>query len=248
MLEQLKDRFKDEEFFTRESLLAFYREFDPELSNSTFRWRIHQLKANRVITPITRNLFSFGCKPVFKPDLTEFEKKTARKIEAQFSDMKYAIWTTRSVNEFSIHMSARFITILQVETDALEPVYAFLKKQNVGTVYFQPDEKEIERYIFESEKSIVLQSLITKAPTQYTGKVATITIEKMIVDLFCEKDLFISFQGSELIHILNTAYDRYSINFTTMFHYARRRGKEIDLRQYLKDKTDIPKIIIDDKR
>ena len=162
--------------------------------------------------------------------------------------MKYAIWSTKSVNEFLLHLTARFITILQVETDALEPVYKFLKNQNIGTVYFQPDEKEIERYIYESEKSIILQTLISKAPTRKIGKVVSITLEKMIVDLFCEKNLFISYQGSELVHIINTAYKRYSINFTTMFHYARRRGKEVYLKQFLKEKTDIPEIIFHDKK
>ena len=162
--------------------------------------------------------------------------------------MKYAIWSTKLVNEFLLHLTPRFITILQVEIDALEPVYEFLKDLNIGATYFQPDRKEIERYIFESERSIILQSLISKSPTQKTEKIDTITLEKMIVDLYCEKDLFISFQGSELVHIINTAYQRYAINFTTLFHYARRRGKEIDLKQFLKEKTDLPKVIFNDKK
>ncbi|MHA1586619.1 MAG: DUF6577 family protein [Candidatus Heimdallarchaeota archaeon] len=248
ILEQLKAKFKEEEFFSRESLLAFYRQFDPNLNDSTFRWRIHQLKAKNIITPLSKDLFTLNSKSEYKPSISEFEKKIANKVEKQFPGLKYAIWSTKSVNEFLLHLTPRFITILQVEIDALEPVYAFLKNQSFGTVYFQPDDKEIERYIFESDKSIILQSLISKAPTQKTGKIVTVTIEKMIIDLFCERNLFISYQGSELVHIINTAYDRYSINFTTMFHYARRRGKEVDLKQFLKEKTDIPKVILNDKK
>lgn len=246
ILEQLKNKFKDERFFKRESLLVFYRQFDPDLNDSTFRWRIHQLKAKGVITPVTQDLFILGSKPDFKPVISDFEKRIANKVEKQFSGIKYAIWSSKSVNEFSLHLSSSFITVLQVEIDALEPVYAFLKNQNMGSVYFQPGKKEIERYIFESEKSIVLQSLISKAPTQKIGNTFTVNLEKIIVDLYCEKDLFISFQGSELVHIINTAYERYSINFTTMLHYARRRGKEMELKQYLKERTDIPKVIFND--
>jgi hypothetical protein len=248
ILEQLKEKFKEEEFFSRESLLAFYRQFDPNLSDSTFRWRIHDLKAKSIITPLSKDLFTLKSKPEYTPSIGEFEKRIANKIEKQFQGLKYVIWSTKSINEFLLHLTPRFITILQVEIDALEPVYQFLKNLTIGTVYFQPDEKEIERYIFESERSIILQSLISKAPTQKTGKIDTITLEKMIVDLYCEKDLFISFQGSELVHIINTTYERYSINFTTLFHYARRRGKEVELKLFLKEKTDIPKIIFDDKK
>lgn len=246
--EKLKEKFKEEKFFCKESLFDFYRQFDPELNKSTFKSRIRQLKAKKIITQVTSNLFTLGGKPNFIPSTGGFEKKVATRIEKQFPGIKYAIWSTQLVTEFSLHLSARFITVLQVEVDALEPVYSFLKNQNIGPVFFQPETKEIERYIFESEKSIILQSLITKAPTKKIGKIVTVTLEKIIVDLYCEKDLFISYQGSELTHIINTAYDRYSINFTTMFHYARRRGKETELRQYLQEKTDIPKEIIDDKK
>ncbi len=247
ILEQLKLKLKKEKFFKRESLLAFYRQFDPDLKESTFRWRIYQLKAKGIITPITKNLFTLSIKPDFKPEINKFERRIFNKIEKQFPGLKYCIWSTKSVNEFMLHLPGRFITILQVEKDALEPVYEFLKSQNFGTVYFQPNEKEVERYIFEAEQPIILQSLISKTPTQKVGKVATITLEKMIVDLFCEKNLFIAFQGSELVHIINNAYDRYAINFTTLFHYASRRGKEVDLKQFLKENTDIPKVIFDDK-
>jgi len=248
ILEQLKEKFTEDKFFSRESLLAFYRQFDPNLKDSTFRWRIHQLKAKNIITPLSNDLFTLNSKPDFKPSIGEFQKKIAKKIEKQFTGLKYTIWSTKSVQEFLLHLSPRFITILQVEIDALEPVYAFLKNQNIGAVYFQPNEKEIERYIFESEQSIILQSLISKSPTQKIGRTVTIKLEKMIVDLYCEKDLFISFQGSELVHIINAAYQRYAINFTTMFHYARRRGKEFELKQFLKERTDIPKVIFNDKK
>ena len=76
--------------------------------------------------------------------------------------------------------------------------------------------------------------------------ILTITLEKMIVDLFCERSLFVAFQGSELVHIINNAYERYAINFTTLLHYARRRGKEKDIKQYLREKTNIPQVIFND--
>jgi hypothetical protein len=50
------------------------------------------------------------------------------------------------------------------------------------------------------------------------------------------------------MNIINTAYQRYAINFTTLFHYARRRGKELEMKQFLKGRTDIPKVIFNDKK
>jgi len=247
IIEQLKKELKGKDSFSRKELFDLYRQFEPDLKNSTFRWRIYQLKEKKVITQISQDKFSLSYKPVFKPGIEDYEKKIYLKLEKQFPGLKQCIWSTKAINEFMLNLPGKSIIVLQVEKDGIEPVFDFLKSQNFGTVYIQPEEKEIERYIFETEKSIALQQLTSRAPLQKFSKVHTITIEKMIVDLFSDKNLFSIFQGSELAHIINNSYQRYSINFTTLFHYASRRGKEKDLRHFLLEKTDIPKIIINDK-
>jgi hypothetical protein len=245
ILKQFIKEFKGKPYFTRKSLLAFYRQFDPDLNESTFRWRVYYLRTNRIITLISQDLFTLNYKPDFKPDVSDVEKIAIKAVK-QFSTMKYCIWSTQAINEFSLHIPGKFMTILEVEKDAIEPLYEYLKTQNYN-VYIQPEEKEIQRYIFKSEQPIILQSLVSKTPIQKVGKVFTLTPEKLIVDLFCDKNLYFAFQGTELVHIINNIYQRYSINFTTLFHYARRRGKEADLKSFLTEKTDIPKNFIYDK-
>ncbi len=246
IIEQLKNRFEKKDSFSREELFDFYRQFDPDLKDSTFRWRIYNLKEKKVITPISQDHFILTYKPVFKPEVDDFEKKINIRLEKQFPGLKQCIWSSKAVNEFMLHIPGKFITVLQIEKEGIEPVFDFLKGLNFGTIYIQPEKKEIERYIFEAEQSIVLQQLTSRAPLQKIGKVSTVTLEKMIVDLFSDKNLFNAFQGNELVYIINNAYKRYAINFTTLFHYAGRRRKDKDLRQFLIEKTDIPKYIIND--
>jgi hypothetical protein len=246
IIEQLKKEFKGRESFSREVLFDFYRHFEPDLKDTTFRWRIYQLKTKKIIASISRDLFTLSYKPTYKPEVGDFERKIYTKIEKQFPDLRQCIWSTKIMSEFMLHISGRFITILQVEKNALEPVYEFLKEQNFRNLYIEPEEKEIDRYIFETESAIILQSLISKAPTQHVRKVNTMTIEKLIVDLFCDRKLFVAYQGSELVHIINNAYNRYTIDFTKLLGYAKRRRKEIDIMEFLSDKTDIPQSIFND--
>lgn len=246
ILEKLKKEFKGRESFSREELFDFYRQFEPDLKETTFRWRIYQLKVNKIITTIKRGLFTFSFKPIFKPEISQVEKKISGKIEKQFDQLKYCIWSTKITSEFMLHIPGKFITILQVEKNALEPVYSFLKEEKIRNIFIEPADKEIERYIYESENAIVLQSLVSKSPTQKVKKVSTITLEKLIVDLYCDKKLFAAFQGSELVHMLNNAYNRYSIDFTKLFNYSKRRRKETEMMEFLSDKTDIPNSILND--
>ncbi|MDO8898236.1 MAG: hypothetical protein Q7V19_11335 [Bacteroidales bacterium] len=246
IIERLKKEFEGRESFLREELLDFYRYFEPELKETTFRWRIYHLKSKQVITPISRGQFTLSFKPVFIPDLEDAERKIFSKLEKQFPSLKICIWSTKIANEFMLHIPGKFITILQVEKEAIESVYSFLKDQNFPNVFIEPKEKEIERYIYESETAIVLKSLVSKSPTQKVNTVATTTLEKLIVDLYCDKKLFAAFQGSELVHIVNNAYKRYSIDFTKLFHYAKRRSKDAELVEFFSDKTDIPNSILND--
>ncbi|MCA0447269.1 MAG: hypothetical protein LCH54_13680 [Bacteroidetes bacterium] len=246
MTEQVKKEFRERESFSREELFSFFRKFEPDLKETTFRWRIYDLKNRKVITSISKRLFTLIFKPVFKPDSGEIERNLFSKIENRFPTLKFCVWSTKIVNELMLHIPARPIIILMVEKEALEPVYDFLKEQNFGNLFIQPEEKEIERYIFESESAIILNPLVSKSPIQKVNRVTTTTLEKLIVDLYSDKLLFASFQGNELAYLINTAFNRYSIDFTKLFHYAKRRNKEIDLLQFLSDKTDIPKNILND--
>jgi hypothetical protein len=246
IIEQLKREFAGREFFSREELFDFYKHFDPELKETTFRWRIYDLKKKQIITPISRELFTLSFKPMYKPNLGDTERKISSKIEKQFPSLKFCIWSTQIVNEFMLHIPGKFLTILQVEREAMEPVYSFLKDQNFRNVFFQPEEKEIELYIYEAETALILQPLVSKSPIQKVKKIPTITLEKLIVDLYCDKKLFAAFQGSELVHIINNIYKRYSIDFTKLFHYAKRRGKEVEVIDFFSEKTDISKHILDD--
>lgn len=246
IIDRLKIEFKERESFSREELYAFYRQLEPNLNETTFRWRIYSLKAKKIITVISRGRFTLSYKPVFKPQVDDLIKKIFIKIKKEFPTLKLCIWSTQIIHEFMLHIPGRFMTILQVEKEAIEPVYDFLKEQNFKNIFIQPEEKEIERYIYDRESAIILQVLISKSPIQKINTVSTITLEKLIVDLYCDKKIFDLFQGSELAHIINSAYNRYSIDFTKLLQYAKRRRKEIELREFLLNKTDIPRNILND--
>ena len=241
IIKELQNTFQDKFCFSRQELFDFFCKFDANLKEATFRWKVHNLKNKHIIASVSRDFFTLEYKPVFVPNIGVREYKTFLKIQKQFPALKCCVWSSQIVNEFMLHIPTQSIIMLQVEKEAIEPVYDFLKEQKQN-VFIQPEEKEIERYVFKSESAIVLQSLITKSPIQQVNNAITVTLEKLIIDLLSDKKLFAHFQGNEMTHIVNTAYNRYAINFTTLFYYAKRRGKEIELTELL-NKTDIPKTI-----
>lgn len=243
---QFEKRFGGRKTVSREELYRFYKDFEPDLKEATFRWRIHHLKEKDILTPISKRLFHIGHKPVYKPPLSDFEHQLYQTIDKQFRELPICIWSTGLLNEFMLHQPDNLITILEVEPIALEPVFHFLKDNNRRNVFLLPSEKEMAYYVFEADDAIVLRRLVSKAPVQKNHKATVPTLEKIIVDIYCDKEVYTVFQGSEFIHIVNYAFRHYAVDFTRLFSYARRRRKDVELKAYLSAATDIPKNILND--
>jgi hypothetical protein len=56
----------------------------------------------------------------------------------------------------------------------------------------------------------------------------------MLVDIFCDDNIFSAQQGSEMKYIFNEAFRKYTINENRLLRYAERRRKKEDLINYLK--------------
>ena len=241
---QLINHFKGQPFFTRADLHDFYQQFEPEIKKTTFEGRIYHLKAKKLISSIDSKRFSLSYKPRFTPMLENRQKDIFTRVEKQFPDVRCCIWSTKWMNEFMLHQPGRFITILEVGNEAAENVFHFLQDNNIRNMFFKPVAKEIENYISENFNSVVIESLVTKAPLEVVSNVRVPSIEKVLVDIFSEKDLYVVFQGSELSFIFNSVYKKYEIDFSKLFNYAKRRGKDKELATFIRSNTDIPKYVI----
>jgi hypothetical protein len=234
---RLIETFKDRESFTREELLKFYRSFEPDLKDGTFGWRIYDLKNKNIIRALKRGLYVISYKSRYKPEISLELIKIAKIITDRFEDIKHCIWTTEWLNEFSQHQASRKIILIEIEKDFIESLYYELKDSSINEIYINPDDKAIDFYIAESTYPVVIKKLITRSPigrrTEKRVKFYTPLLEKVLVDLFAEEKLFYYLQGSELMHIYENAINKYAINFTKLFSYAKRREREQDIKQFM---------------
>jgi len=231
------EAFKEKSYFDRDELHHFYLDFEPDLKKSTFSWRIYDLKKKDIIKTIGRGLYVISYKPKYKPVLTENVLKIARKTSERFEDIKYCIWESQWLNEFTQHQTSNQMIVVEVEKEFTESLYYFLNDSLRMDFFFNPDEKEIEFYISESTVPVVIKRLVTRAPISKIKEkklvVPIATLEKIMVDLFADENLFHFYQGSELIYIFERILDRYSINLTKLFSYAKRRKKEQEIKQFI---------------
>ena len=127
--------------------------------------------------------------------------------------------------------------VVEVEKEFVDSLYYYLNDNLRMDFFLNPDEKEIQFYISESNVPVIIKRLVTRAPIQkIKNKKAVVpiaTLEKIMVDLFADENLLHFYQGSEMVNIYEKIIDRYSINFTKLFSYAKRRKKEQEIKQFI---------------
>jgi len=234
---KLIEEFKGRASFSREELFDFFRYFEPDLKEGTFGWRIYDLKNKDIIKPLKRGLYVISFKPKYKPEISQQIIKLAKRITERFDEVKFCIWETDWLNEFSQHQASKRIVLIEIEKEFVESLYYELKDSFTNDLYVNPDAKVIEFYISESNYPVIIKNLITRSPisrrTEGRIKFYTPLLEKILVDIFVEDKIFYVYQGSELMHIYENAISNYTINFTSLFGYAKRRGREHEIKFFL---------------
>lgn len=234
---RLIEEFKNRDAFSREELFDFFKYFEPQLKEGTFGWRIFDLKKKNIIKSIQRGYYTISYKPKYKPEIPSEILKIVKVISERFEDVKYCVWDTDWINEFTQHQSGKKIVIIEIEKDFIESLYYELKDSFRFDFYLNPDEKAIDFYISESQRPVIIKKLITRSPiskrTEKRIKFYTPLLEKILVDIYSENKLFYFYQGGELMHIYKNILKSYTINYTKLFSYAKRRDKEQEIKLFL---------------
>jgi hypothetical protein len=168
----------------------------------------------------------------FIPEISSPMKSVYEKVHKQFPFLELCIWNTAALNEFMVHQPFQFFTLIEVDKEATNSVFHYLKEHK-SVVFLQPTEEVLEHYLPEEGNFYIAQPLVSEAPLAKVNGVSTATLEKILVDIFCDTVIFSSYQGSQRSTIFKQAFSRYTINRTTLLRYANRRGKKKELSTYL---------------
>lgn len=153
-------------------------------------------------------------------------------MQKQFPYLQICIWNTSVLNELMLHQPGRFYTLIEVDKETTQSVFHFLKETKKN-IFLEPDAKILSLYASAEKETIIINSLVSEAPVQIIQGVVTATIEKLLVDIFCDDVLFAAQQGSEMETIFKEAFEKYTINENKMLRYADRRRKKEAFSTYL---------------
>jgi Family of unknown function (DUF6577) len=243
---ELKSAFSDRKFFHKADLVNFYRSQSAKYSENAFRRFLYGLEKRGLIQSVDAGVYTLSEEqpaprpqkkflPIFSPELSDRNES----IRTAFPYTEYLLWETKIFHEFMLHQPGKNQVILETEKEAVEAVFNFLSSQEEGKVFLQPDRTVVERYIMPKIDSVIVLNLITQSPRQKVNEIPCPKLEKILVDVFTDTNLFYIFQGQELVNIFETAFHTYRISQKTLFRYAGRRKVSQKIRAFINQQTNI---------
>jgi len=227
-IEELKEVFGNKDSFQIADLHAFYQSFEASVPKSTVNWRVYALVNENIIQRIGRGTYKLGSGNNFLPQISPKALKINTLMKTNFPYLKYLIWHIGEINLFAQHLINRDTYYVEVERDAVDAVFEQLRDKYKYVLKVKTSED-----LYFGESVIVVRPLVTGSPSQLSIKVPTTTIEKLLVDLFSDKE-FEFLQGYELTYIFNNAFSKYTINLDRLLRYASRKEKRTVIADYIK--------------
>ena len=205
------------------------------IARSTVYKILKELCASGEIVRSKRGLYAASDKKEYYYELSDTAKTISTQIHEAYPLVDFQIWELYQMNEFVNHQMARNTISVDVEDMLDESVFDLLFEKYPHVLH----NPSLEQYYkYAGEETIIVRNLISEAPPA-VGEFKQASLEKMLVDLFGRGISGSLISRSEYQAIYEDAFKKYNINQAKMFRYARRRGIEKTIIDFIHTNTDI---------
>lgn len=227
---------------TRQQILHAARIVEPSFKETQLRNLMGTLHDSALIVRVGRNQYQKVGKEPKKSVFTGVYSHAAQQVigymQEQFPLLSYRVWELSWLNEFFNHQLAHNKIFVEVEKDGCDFVFSSLVDKFPGRVLLRPKTQELLQY--GTDDGIIIDRLVTEAPKSDGGPYQ-VPLEKLIVDLFANKNLMLS--KGDYPSAIEMMFVKYRIDQVSMLRYARRRNKVEDVFGFLRDKTSIELLV-----
>lgn len=223
--------FKGNERLSKQKLVEAIKKDFPDWADNTINMYLSKLKKKGIVNAPSRGIYEMHSHAPFQPNISIRLKRIFTKVKHEFPYITFCIWDTAWLSEFMRHQPFKHYVVIEVEKDASESVFNFLTESNKN-VFFNPDEEIFNRYIHHQDEVLIVKNLVSEAPLLEKDKISIPALEKLLVDMLIDTDLF-SAQQNEKEFMMRTVTEKYILNELKMRRYAVRRNREEEIDELL---------------
>jgi len=211
------------------------------ISRKTIIWKINQLIKEDKAVRVGRGVYLIAYKKRFTQSISATAEKACNLLSNNLKYLEITLTDTSSLGELMVLQPFSSVINIEVKKTAVNAVVSTLRKENL-LAYRKNDFPRIERYV-DSNQPILIRPELSVNPTMpKKNNVRLAPIEKILVDLVCDADIYGQYQDSELGNIYNNATELYAVNYSQILKYAAARGKKDDVIKNLQETSEYQKV------
>lgn len=234
-------KFKNIDYACKEEIFNFFSTYYPNLSNSTFLWRLFELKEKGIITKISNDKYQVNDKnyknsfslpltdDIISKTLMKFNESLDNAHSYKNDEKMICVWNLNVLNSFTSHQYSKEIVFIEIDKYRIEELFFELKDKLNAKYYISKEYSKDYDHIALEGKIIIINALVKRAPLEKRNArlnhyVVSPKLEKILVDIIANKEIFNMYDKSSIKEIFLNSYEKYNLDFTTLLYYAKNRG------------------------
>lgn len=225
---------KQYSYFSVTCLKEFLRKKKISAVPSTVNQYLSQLKKENTIYDAGRGWYS-NIQNTFRSE-SSIQKEIIGAIKKDFPFLEFNCWSISQIKNYFHHLFTKDIVFIYSSFDSLSSLNDHLIA-NGFIVYNNPSKQIVKDYFVLQNDSVILRPSISEEPKNGYSS----SVEKILIDIFLEKDKLNLFEGTEYKRIFFNLICCNRINMAQLLRYSSRREvKTIFVKNILmSDKTVI---------
>lgn len=258
IITMFKNEFSDYGIVEKAVIRKFFERNYPNLSESSFLWKLYDLKELGFITKLSNDQYKINDKVdklkfnilhtenhIFKT-LIEYNQSSVSNNFFPKDEVLISLWSVNEFNRFTNHQVMKNYHIIELDKYRTEDLFYYLKDKLGNKFYITTDYKKDMDHINSETDIIIILPLLKRAPLakanlKKTNFVTVPKIEKLLVDIFHDKNSLSFYDFSSIKEIYENIYEKYNIDFTTLFYYARNKGIKDELVKFVQSTLGVNK-------
>ena len=192
-------------------------------SETSVNWTLRKLTTGGKLFRLGHGVYSVRGNQPFRDVPDESLISRAKEIIGKYPTVKACFYNGTILSPLLHHLAYNALTYIEVSRELTDILFHQL--QDAGErVWLRPSYEVMQNYIDFSQQGIIIKPLISGSPLTTECGIPTPTLEKLLVDTFCDED-FSYLQGGEWQYMVENAFSLFTVNQSRLLRYAGRRGK-----------------------
>lgn len=212
-----------------------------QVSRQTVIWSINDLVKQGKAVRVGRGVYLIAPKKQFSPVMSATAKSACSLLADKFRYLDVTVTDTGFLSEFMNLQPFSTVVTLEVKKSAVNAILSAMRKAGFDA-YDKNDYPKMQRYITTAQPILIRPELAINPTIAKDCNVRLANIEKTLVDLVCDEDIYGQYQGEELQNIFQNATKRYAINYSQLLKYAGARKRKEAVMQILQNTDEYQKV------